>query len=303
MNSFIEEYGLIVVTICFISCLIAVSIYASSHLTNAVDTLQEKAEMLAQNETNSNEKVEQKETNSNEKVVDDHYDYVIPDEIAQKYDTTEQTVGHDLITPTISLVEQMFPWVAIVAIFIGVMLSLLRVVDRLKIDSVFSCKGKRNTVDTSSKQVTIEPTGLDYFQASLSDAGIQLSKYIDNIEDNDVKSLLKTIKHTWVEILENTDETEYNKGNIARLTNFFIPQFLNLVSKYQDIENFQTSEAQQSRKQLKQAFEKSVTAFEKIYQESISKELQSATIDADVFIQVAEMNGLVETQNTLKLSH
>jgi hypothetical protein len=291
MNSFIEEYGLIVVTICFISCLIAVSIYASSHLTNAADTLQEKAEMLAQNETNSNEKV-----------VDDHYDYVIPDEIAQKYDTTEQTVGYDLIKPTISLVEQMFPWVAIVAIFIGVVLSLLRVVARLKIDSVFSSKGKRDTVDTSSEQVTIEPTGLDYFQASLSDAGIQLSKYIDNIEDNDVKSLLKTIKHTWVEILENTDETEYNKGNIARLTNFFIPQFLNLVSKYQDIENFQTSEAKQSRKQLKQAFEKSVTAFEKIYQESISKELQSATIDADVFIQVAEMNGLVETQNTLKLS-
>lgn len=303
MSAMIEEYGLIIVTICFIACLISVSVYFSAHLTKTTNKVQENTEMIAQNETNSNEKVEQNETNSNEKVVDDHYDYVIPDEIAQKYDTTEQTVGEDLIQPTISLIEQMFPWAAGVAIFIGVMLSLLRVVARLKIDSVFSCKDKRDTVDTSSKQVTVEPTGLDYFQALLSDAGIQLSEYIDTIEDDYVKGLLKTIKHTWVEILENTDETEYNKGNIARLTKFFIPQFLNLVSKYQDIETFKTKEAKQSREQLKQAFEQSVTIFENIYQESISKELVNATVDADVFIQMAEMNGLVETQNTLKLSH
>jgi hypothetical protein len=296
----IEEYGLIIVTICFIACLISVSIYFSAHLTKTANKVQENTEMIAQNETNSNEKVEQNEANSNEKVVDDHYDYVIPDEIAQKYDTTEQTVGHDLIQPTISLVEQLLPSAVVVAIFIGVVLSLFRKIDRLKTDS--GCKIKRDTVDTSSKQVTVEPTGLDYFQALLSDAGIQLSKYIDTIEDDYVKGLLKTIKHTWVEILENTDETEYNKGNIARLTKFFIPQFLNLVSKYQDIEAFKTKEAKQSREQLKQAFEQSVTIFENIYQESISKELVNATVDADVFIQMAEMNGLVETQNTLKLS-
>lgn len=108
------------------------------------------------------------------------------------------------------------------------------------------------------------------------------------------------------QIYDNVDDTEFDKGNIAKLndgaTTGYIGSLLKLVSSYVKIATFKglpTTKAKTTLQELRESILKSQEVFGKILVEAVDKELLEASVESNLFVNVSVRNGVLADKNTL----
>jgi hypothetical protein len=132
------------------------------------------------------------------------------------------------------------------------------------------------------------------YKNSLQKFSKDLCTIQSKLHDDVVKHNVAEINRLTQLILKNTDDTEYNKGNLRRLPTEYIPTVQHLIQAYAGLnnDNVDTEEVNKTKEIISDALTKIVIMFENLLKESMSQDLMSLQVDTSVLLQKAELNGL-----------
>lgn len=158
-----------------------------------------------------------------------------------------------------------------------------------------------NGFDIASTMV--EEKTLEDYQLNLQSNIAYLRKLVKDIGDKETKDITNKVIALLGQIYNNTDENEYNKGNLKKLNSYYNATFIKLLVKYKDLEQIEDSgllEVIKAKKDMIAELPKFVTVYQNLLKESISSDLADMSVEMNVFNQLAVQNGVLDSTNVLK---
>lgn len=172
------------------------------------------------------------------------------------------------------------------------------------IHELFEHKNKKMDVkltDVNEELKEVNESDFEIFQIELTKGINNLYDLCGKISDKVLRKDIGDICQILDKIYDNTDEQEFKYGNIARLNGYYVPTFTNLIKSYLDLQDLNNWRVNHTKNELKSTVHKSIDIFNNILIEAIEKDTMEADSEAKVFEQVAEMNGVLETEGTAYL--
>ena len=186
---------------------------------------------------------------------------------------------------------------------IAILVLLLVILHNVKVIERNMRNKHKGVEDFDIDSVMVEENTFEDYQLNLKSNIAYLEKRAKDLDNVQVRDVVKKVTYLLCQIYRNTDDTEFNKGNLQKLNTYYIATFVKLLEKYIGLENIKgadLADANDLREKMVGEFGNFVEVFQNLLKESISSDLVDASVEMNVFNQMAVQNGVLEGTNVLK---
>lgn len=142
------------------------------------------------------------------------------------------------------------------------------------------------------------------FIQHLKDNSNELQELNKKIHDSQINKDIKRIQQILSELTQNISFEEYTDDTIVKFREYILPQFKTLIQKYVKLkESSNYSNYEKTTEKLAKTIAEAVPAFESVLDRAMQDDIVSAGVDAAVFSQYVNVNGLAKKDDFLSIKN